>query len=131
MFFPVTVDFGDDPLLRLQGFGREAGPVPTTADCGAAVSNVVNFDAGGDLYQVARDAACRDESREVVVKAAAAGLVVFMVGAGGAVATERRSQGGSAPRRAVRPRARAAPRKSSGEESTDVEKSGDAPPAEE
>lgn len=89
ILLPVDAGFGDDPLLRLQGFGRQAGPAPTTAACGSAVSNLGTPAGGGTLYEVARDRACHDASKRQAAIAFAAGLVFVVVGAAGALTGEK------------------------------------------
>ena len=79
-FLPVDASFADDPLLRLQGFGRQAGPAPTTADCGSVLANLGNPSGGGTLYEVARDRACHDVSKRRAALAFATGLVFVVVG---------------------------------------------------
>jgi hypothetical protein len=80
MFLPVSASFADDPLLRLQGFGRQAGPAPTTAECGSALSNLGTPSGGGTLYEVARDRACHDVSQRRGAIAFAGGLLLVVLG---------------------------------------------------
>jgi hypothetical protein len=87
-FSRVHADFSQDPLLRLQGFGREAGPVPTTASCGSAISNLAEPGAGGTLYSIARDSACHDVARRRVAIGLAGGLALAVAGFAGVILLE-------------------------------------------
>lgn len=89
MFLPVHASFADDPLLRLQGFGRQAGPAPTKADCGSALSNLGTPSGGGTLYETARDRACHDVSQRRAALAFAGGLLLVVLGVAGMVRVER------------------------------------------
>ena len=55
---PVHADFGDDPVLRLQGFDQERSFLPTSVSCGRAFSNLAVPSGTRTLYDVARDDAC-------------------------------------------------------------------------
>lgn len=97
MFLPVDASFADDPLLRLQGFGRQAGPAPTTADCGSALSNLGTPSGGGTLYEVARDRACHEASKRRAAIAFAGGLVLVVIGVAGVVRAEQLDAASAAP----------------------------------
>ena len=55
---PVRADFGDDPVLRLQGFDQARSFLPTEVSCGSAPANLVAKSGTRSLYDVARDDAC-------------------------------------------------------------------------
>lgn len=55
---PVHASFGDDPVLRLQGFDQQRSFLPTSVSCGRAISNLNVPTGTRTLYDVARDAAC-------------------------------------------------------------------------
>lgn len=127
VFIPIDANFADDPLLRLQGFGRQAGPAPTTADCGSPLSNLGTPAGGGTLYQVARDRACHDASKRRAAIAFAAGTVLVVLGVAGVV-RDQEQEGGAGERRSapLRP-SLAAPRESGSDEGGPVQGGGDAP----
>ena len=78
LFVPVRASFGDDPVLRLQGFDRQRSFLATSVSCGAAPSNLVAPEGTRTLYEVARDAAChRAGVRRVWVAAALGSLLVI------------------------------------------------------
>jgi hypothetical protein len=89
IFLPVEASLADDPLLRLQGFGRQAGAAPTTADCGSALSNLGTPSGGETLYEVARDRACHNASKRRAAIAFAAGLPLVVLGVAGLVRGEQ------------------------------------------
>lgn len=90
MFVQIDTDFSDDPLLRLQGFGRQAGPAPTTARCGSPLSNLQTPSGGGTLYEVARDRACHEASKRRAAIAFAAGTLLVVLGVAGVVRADQR-----------------------------------------
>jgi len=55
---PVHASFGDDPVLRLQGFDQERSFLPTSVACGSAFGNLDVPSGTRTLYDVARDGAC-------------------------------------------------------------------------
>ncbi len=55
---PVRANFGDDPVLRLQGFERARSFLPTSVSCGSALPNLTSKSGTRSLYDVARDSAC-------------------------------------------------------------------------
>lgn len=54
----VRANFGDDPVLRLQGFDRARSFLPTSVSCGSAITNLAPRSGTRTLYDVARDNAC-------------------------------------------------------------------------
>jgi hypothetical protein len=90
LFVPVRASFGDDPVLRLQGFDRQRSFLATSVSCGAAPSNLVAPEGTRTLYEVARDAACHRAGVRRVWVAAALGSVLIVGGFLGIVATTRR-----------------------------------------
>lgn len=58
LFIPVRASFGDDPVLRFQGFDRQRSFLPTEVDCGPAPANVGEPAGTGSIYDIARDDAC-------------------------------------------------------------------------
>ena len=90
LFVPVRASFGDDPVLRLQGFDRQRSFLATSVSCGAAPSNLVAPEGTRSLYQVARDAACHRAGVRRVWVAAALGSVLVVGGFLGMVAMPRR-----------------------------------------
>jgi hypothetical protein len=90
LFVPVRASFGDDPVLRLQGFDRQRSFLATSVSCGAAPSNLVAPEGTRTLYEVARDAACHRAGVRRVWVAAALGSVLVVGGLLGIVATTRR-----------------------------------------
>jgi hypothetical protein len=78
LLVPVRASFGDDPILRLQGFDRQRSFQPTTVGCGAAPSNLVAPVATGTLYDIARNDACHRAGvrRTWIAVATAAAMVV-------------------------------------------------------
>src|SRR5207237_2992384 len=93
VFIPIEANFADDPLLRLQGFGRQAGPAPTTTDCGSPLSNLGTPSGGGTLYQVASDRACHEASKRRAAIAFAAGTLLVVLGMTGVVGGQRQGAG--------------------------------------
>ncbi len=55
---PVHASFGDDPVLRLQGFDQERSFLPTSVGCGSPLTNLNRPTGTRTLYDVARDHAC-------------------------------------------------------------------------
>ncbi len=90
LFFPVRASFGDDPVLRLQGFDRQRSFLATSVSCGAAPSNLVAPEGTRTLYEVARDAACHRAGVRRVWVAVALGSVLVVGGFLGMVATTGR-----------------------------------------
>jgi hypothetical protein len=90
LFVPVRASFGDDPVLRLQGFDRQRSFLATSVSCGAAPSNLVATEGTRSLYDVARDAACHRAGVRRVWIAAALGSVLVAGGLFGMVTTTRR-----------------------------------------
>ena len=89
LFLPVRASFGDDPVLRLQGFDRQRSFLATSVSCGAAPSNLVAAEGTRSLYEVARDAACHRAGVRRVWVAAALGAVFVVGGLLGMVAATR------------------------------------------
>ncbi len=58
---PVHASFGDDPVLRLQGFDQERSFLPTSVACGNAITNLNVPNGTRTLYDVARDSACHHD----------------------------------------------------------------------
>jgi hypothetical protein len=125
LFVPIEASFADDPLLRLQGFGRQAGPAPTTADCGSPLSNLGTPSGGGTLYEVARDRACHEASKRRAAIAFAGGMVLVVLGVAGVVRGQQ--QGDGERRSGVLRSSLAAPRESGADEGGPVEGGSDAP----
>jgi hypothetical protein len=125
MFVPIDADFGDDPLLRLQGFGRQAGPAPTTAECGSAVSNLGTPSGGGTLYTLARDRACHETSKRRAAIAFAAGTILVVLGVAGVVRGEQHGDGNGGTD-GLRPTV-ATPGNRGADEGGPVERRGEAP----
>ncbi len=87
---PVHANFGDDPVLRLQGFDQERSFLPTSVACGSAFSNLDVPTGTRTLYDVARDDAChRDGVRRFWLSFAFGGV---LVSAGLTVAAVAREQ---------------------------------------
>lgn len=59
---PVRASFGDDPVLRLQGFDAARSFLPTSVSCGIAPANLATPSGTRSLYDVARDRACHRNS---------------------------------------------------------------------
>ncbi len=77
LFVPVRASFGDDPVLRLQGFDRQRSFLATSVSCGSASSNLAAPEGTRTLYEVARDAAChRAGVRRVWLAVAVGSLLV-------------------------------------------------------
>ena len=55
---PVHASFGNDPVLRLQGFDAQRSFLPTSVSCGSAFANLPQPSGTRTLYDVARDNAC-------------------------------------------------------------------------
>ncbi|HWC10055.1 MAG TPA: hypothetical protein VG455_02420 [Acidimicrobiales bacterium] len=89
LFVPVRASFGDDPILRLQGFDRQRSFLATSVSCGPAPSNLIAGEGTRSLYEVARDAACHRAGVRRVWLAAAVGSVLVVGGFLGMVATAR------------------------------------------
>jgi hypothetical protein len=123
VFIPIEANFADDPLLRLQGFGRQAGPAPTTTDCGSPLSNLGTPSGGGTLYRVASDRACHEASKRRAAIAFAAGTMLVVLGVAGVARGQRVGDGLRL--------SGAAPGQSGGDEGGAVEGGGDAPAPEE
>ncbi len=87
---PVRASFGDDPVLRLQGFDRQRSFLATSVSCGAAPSNLVAPEGTRTLYEVARDAACHRAGVRRVWVAAALGSLLVIGGFLGIVTATRR-----------------------------------------
>jgi hypothetical protein len=77
LLLPVEAAFGDDPLLRLQSFSPGIAAGATVVDCGRPVSNLGRHGDGLDIYDLARDNACRHAASR---RAATAVAIVSMVG---------------------------------------------------
>ena len=90
LLFPVRASFGDDPVLRLQGFDRQRSFLATSVSCGAPPSNLTAPEGTRTLYEVARDAACHRAGVRRVWLAVAVGSVLVVVSPLGMVATTRR-----------------------------------------
>ena len=90
LFVPVRASFGDDPVLRLQGFDRQRSFLDTSVSCGAAPSNLVAPEGTRTLYEVARDAACHRAGVRRVWVAAALGSLLVIGGFLGVVTATRR-----------------------------------------
>ncbi len=89
---PVHADFGDDPVLRLQGFDQQRSFLPTSVACGSALSNLNVPSGTRNLYDVARDNAChRDGLRRFWLSFAFGGVLVT---AGLTVAALAHAEGG-------------------------------------
>jgi len=74
---PVHADFGDDPVLRLQGFDQQRSFLPTSVACGSAIANLDRPSGTRTLYDVARDGAChRDGVRRFWLSFAFGGVLV-------------------------------------------------------
>ncbi|HJP66838.1 MAG TPA: hypothetical protein VKA30_11110 [Actinomycetota bacterium] len=80
LLLPVHADFGDDAVLRLQGFDRQRSFLPTSVDCGLATSNLASPTGTRPFYDVARDDACHDRSVRRVWMALASGAVLVAAG---------------------------------------------------
>jgi hypothetical protein len=88
----VHASFGDDPLLRLQGFDQERSFLPTSVGCGSAIANLNVPSGTRTLYDVARDGACHTKGVRRFWLALAFGGV--MVSAGASVAVVAREEAG-------------------------------------
>lgn len=77
---PTTVDFGNDPLLRLRELDPELTPPKTTAVCGSPVTHLNPKPANPSLYEVARAGACDRAAHRHLFGAVAAGAIVLMLG---------------------------------------------------
>ncbi|MDQ6798860.1 MAG: hypothetical protein M3011_12750 [Actinomycetota bacterium] len=74
---PVHASFGDDPVLRLQGFDQERSFLPTSVGCGNAIANLDVPSGTRTLYDVARDGAChRNGVRRFWLSIAFGGVLV-------------------------------------------------------
>jgi hypothetical protein len=87
LLVPVHVNFGDDPVLRLQGFDRQRSFLTTSVSCGSAASNLVAAEGTRSLYEVARDDACHRAGMRRVWVALAAGSFLVAGSLLGVVAT--------------------------------------------
>ncbi|MFN2609245.1 MAG: hypothetical protein ABR511_15360 [Acidimicrobiales bacterium] len=87
---PVHARFGDDPMLRLQGFDRQRSFLPTDVSCGSAVSTLDEPIGSRPLYDVARDDACHEAGVRRVWVALAAGAVLAAGGMAGLAAAAAR-----------------------------------------
>lgn len=96
---PVTVRFGDDPLLRLSELDPELSPPPTNAVCGSPVRSLDVDPKDTTLYELARADACEDAARRRLAAAVAGGALLVVIGLMGRVATT------AAPERPPRRRA--------------------------
>ena len=76
---PVDASFGDDPILRLRAFGRSQEAPVDSVDCGSAIEGLRADEAPPTIYDLARDRACREESRRRTLAAAAAVSVVLVL----------------------------------------------------
>ncbi len=90
LLLPVHVSFGDDPVLRLQGFDRQRSFLATSVSCGPAPSNLTAPEGIRTLYEVARDAACHRAGVRRVWLAVAVGSVLVVGSLLGMVAVTRR-----------------------------------------
>jgi hypothetical protein len=87
---PVRASFGDDPVLRLQGFDRQRSFLATSVDCGTAPSLLTAPEGTRTVYEVARDDACHRAGTHrfwvalacgaIVVAASLTGLVIAVRG---------------------------------------------------
>jgi hypothetical protein len=77
---PVSVDFGDDPLLRLQRLDPQLTLPEPTADCGSPVRNVSVEPTSTDLYDVALANACEKAARRRVAAGLAAASICVALG---------------------------------------------------
>jgi len=87
---PVTVRFGDDPLLRLRELDPELSPPPTNAVCGSPVRSLNVEPADTSLYELARASACEDAGRRRLAAAVAGGLLIVVSALLGRAATSPR-----------------------------------------
>jgi hypothetical protein len=90
LLVPVRASFGDDPVLRLQGFDRQRSFLATSVSCGAAPSNLTAPEGTRTLYEVARDAACHREGVRRFWLAVAVGSVLIVGSVLGTVTATRR-----------------------------------------
>jgi hypothetical protein len=90
LLVPVRASFGDDPVLRLQGFDRQRSFLATSVSCGAAPSNLTAAEGTRTLYEVARDAACHRAGVRRVWVAVAVGSVLVVGSLLGMVTMTRR-----------------------------------------
>jgi len=73
----VHASFGDDPVLRLQGFDQQRSFLPTSVGCGNAFTNLNRPTGTRTLYDVARDNAChRNGVRRFWLAVACGGVIV-------------------------------------------------------
>ncbi|MDQ6839615.1 MAG: hypothetical protein M3137_15140 [Actinomycetota bacterium] len=73
----VHASFGDDPVLRLQGFDQQRSFLPTSVSCGNAFTNLNRPTGTRTLYDVARDNAChRSGVRRFWLAFACGGVIV-------------------------------------------------------
>ena len=89
---PVTVRFGDDPLLRLRELDPELSPPPTNAVCGSPVRSLNVQPRDTSLYELARANACENAGRRRLAAAVAGGLVIVVVALLGRAATSPREE---------------------------------------
>ncbi len=76
----VRANFGDDPVLRLQGFDRARSFLPTSVSCGSALTNLAPRSGTRALYDVARDNACHNNGVRRFWMAVAFGGVMIAAG---------------------------------------------------
>ncbi|HEX6596054.1 MAG TPA: hypothetical protein VF045_03915 [Acidimicrobiales bacterium] len=84
---PVSVTFGNDPLLRLRELDPELSPPPNNAHCGSPVRSLDVAPADTSLHELARANACEDAARRRLAAAVAGGAVLFVFGLVGRVAS--------------------------------------------
>ncbi len=89
LFVPVRASFGDDPVLRLQGFDRQRSFLATSVSCGSAPSNLTAPEGTRTLYEVARDAACHEAGVRRAWVAVAVGALLVVGGFLGMAAVNR------------------------------------------
>jgi len=80
LLVPVRASFGDDPVLRLQGFDRQRSFLPTDVSCGLPTSNLAEPVGTRSLYDVARDDACHRNGVRRLWVALAGGAVLVAAG---------------------------------------------------
>jgi hypothetical protein len=75
---PVRASFGDDPVLRLQGFDRQRSFLSTSVSCGPAPGNLAAPAGARSVYDLARDDACHRASVRRLWVALALGATVVV-----------------------------------------------------
>lgn len=80
LLVPVHASFGEDPVLRLQGFDRQRSFLPTDVSCGLVTSNLAEPAGTRSLYDVARDDACHRNGVRRLWVALASGAVLVAAG---------------------------------------------------